>query len=117
MEYRQYLEEYVINELPEDDLLEIYNELVENAGYSDDRVYNNGESFLDEMFSSPSDAVAAVCYGDYKFTDDFVKFDGYANLQSGNYLTDLVDKDTFLDLLEEAEYNINEYEDYKDEEY
>ena len=117
MEYRQYLEEYVINELPEDDLLEIYNELVENAGYIDDRVYNNGGSFLDEMFSSPSDAVAAVCYGEYKFTDDFVKFDGYANLQSGNYLNDLVDKGMFLDLLEDSEYNINEYEEYKNEEY
>ena len=117
MEYREYLEEHIINELPEDDLLEIYNELAENAGYNDDRIYNNGDSFLDEMFSNPSDAVAAVCYGKYSYTDDFVKFDGYANLQSGNYLTDLVDKGMFLDLLEDAEYNINEYEDYKDEEY
>lgn len=117
MEYREYLEDYVLNELSDNELLPIYNELLDNLGYCDDRVFDNDDDFLNEMFTSPSEAVAAALYGNYSYTDEFVKFDGYANLESGNYLTDLVDKDTFLNLLEDAEYNINEYEEcYKNEE-
>lgn len=116
MEYREYLEDYVLNELSDNELLPIYNELLDKLGYCDSRIFDNDEEFLNGMFSNPNDAVAAVCYGNYKYTDEFVKFDGYGNLKSSNYLTDLVDKYTFLDLLEDAEYNINEYKEIECEE-
>lgn len=118
MKYREYLEEYVINELAEEDLLEIYNELLEEAGFYDDLVYFNGDNFLDESFTNPNNAVAAIyCSSNYKYTDDFVKFDRFGNLESSLFFMDLVNSERFLDLLENSKYNINEYEEHKDEEY
>lgn len=42
----------------------------------------NDEDFFDVYFKKADDAVRAVCYGDYNYTDDYVKFDGYGNLES-----------------------------------
>ncbi len=48
--------------------------------------YNyNDEEFFDVYFGiNTIDAVRAVCYGDYKFEDEFVKFNAYGNLESAN---------------------------------
>ena len=48
--------------------------------------YNyNDEEFFDVYFGiNTMDAVRAVCYGDYKFEDEFVKFNAYGNLESAN---------------------------------
>ena len=45
--------------------------------------YENDEYFFEMMFGTKvDDAVRAVCYGDYNYMDDYVRFDGYGNLQS-----------------------------------
>ena len=48
--------------------------------------YNyNDEEFFDVYFGiNTIDAVRSVCYGDYKFEDEFVKFNAYGNLESAN---------------------------------
>ena len=49
----------------------------------------NDEDFFDIYFRKADDAVRAVCYGDYNYTDDYVKFNGYGNLEScGKYELD-----------------------------
>lgn len=49
----------------------------------------NNDDFLNNNFSTPSDAVRAVLFGSYNYGDDFVWFDGYGNLASGSYECDL----------------------------
>ena len=45
--------------------------------------YVNNEYFFKEMFGDKVDeAVRAVCYGDYNYMDDYVRFNGYGNLDS-----------------------------------
>lgn len=47
--------------------------------------YENDEYFFKEMFGDKVDeAVRAVCYGDYNYTDDYVRFNAYGNLDSCN---------------------------------
>lgn len=47
--------------------------------------YNNDDDFFAMVFgTNVLDAVRAVCYGDYRYSDDYVKFDGYGNLESAN---------------------------------
>ena len=47
--------------------------------------YENNEEFFDTFFyNNPMDAVRSSFYGDYHFCDNWVKFDGYANLKSVN---------------------------------
>ncbi|APZ82469.1 hypothetical protein Goe24_02500 [Bacillus phage vB_BsuM-Goe24] len=44
---------------------------------------DNDEDFFNTYFEGrPHEAVRAVCYGDYGYMDDYVKFDGYDNLVS-----------------------------------
>ena len=86
--------------------------------------FYNDEEFFNIFFGiNTMDAVRAVCFGDYRYNDDFVKFDGYGNLESVNkyeliaeydlYKDEIADKiielydvcDVFLDLPEEFYLN------------
>ena len=52
---------------------------------STDEINVNDEEFFNIFFENNVDeAVRAVCFGDYRYTDDFVMFDAYGNLQSFN---------------------------------
>lgn len=45
--------------------------------------YYNDEDFFNIYFGiNTIDAVRAVCFGDYNYSDDFVRFNGYGNLES-----------------------------------
>lgn len=89
--------------------------------------YENDEDFFNLFFENkPDEAVRAVCYGDYRYSDDFVRFNAYGNLESFNgydvkeaareYIAELADYilrerrttwnseiDDFIALLEEVE--------------
>ena len=47
--------------------------------------WNNDEEFFNTYFyNNPMEAVRSSFYGDYKFCDEYVKFNGYGNLESFN---------------------------------
>lgn len=51
---------------------------LESVGY-----YPNNEDFFNTFYmDKPYKLVQAISYGDYKYSDKFVTFDGYANLKS-----------------------------------
>lgn len=76
----QYLKDYLINEC---DLMQLVSELnsydssLEHLHY-----HSNDEEFFEIFFTDTAKAVRAVCFGDYDYTDDYVKFNGYMNLVS-----------------------------------
>lgn len=106
MTYKEFLKEIVAN-MPSYELVELYNEISESL--NGDYIYDNDENFMDETFSTANDAVRAVCYGEYEYMDSYVKFENDGNLKSGNYFSDLVDEDEFIDMLANNEYFLNEY--------
>ena len=47
--------------------------------------WDNDEEFFDTFFhNDPMEAVRSSYYGDYNYCDDYVRFNGYANLESFN---------------------------------
>lgn len=42
----------------------------------------NDEDFFNVYFTEPMEAVRAVCFGEYRYSDDYVRFDVYRNLKS-----------------------------------
>ena len=46
--------------------------------------YNDDDFFAMAFGTNVLDAVRAVCYGNYKYSDDYVRFDAYGNLESAN---------------------------------
>ena len=74
------------SDLDANQLREMVNEVnswdssLENLGY-----YENDDNFFNTYFSNNViEAVRAVSFGDYNYSDDFVKFDAYGNLESAS---------------------------------
>lgn len=72
---------------------------------------HNDEDFFNTFFEGePMKAVRAAVYGDYNYTDDYVKYDGYGNLVSlSEYdmeeeLKESIDE--IMDALESEFYNL-----------
>lgn len=78
-------------------------DIVKNAYsvISGDHIYDNDPYTLQELFSGDvAEAIRKVCYGDYRYSDDFFVYDGYGNLESFND----VDKAIDYGLLADSEY-------------
>lgn len=66
-----------------EDLKQIVSDINSYDGSLDHlEYYENDEHFFDMMFQNPMDAVRAVCYGEYNYTDDYVQRNAYGNLES-----------------------------------
>ena len=90
-----------------------------NGSLEDYNYYENDEYFFDTYFDNKvNEAVRAVCYGNYKYTDDYVRFNAYGNLDSCSKFEledDLKDNaeeifDTWLEL-----YKDNSVDTYDDD--
>jgi hypothetical protein len=65
------------------DIVHSINSYDESLSYLE--YYYNDDDFFSIFFGiNTMDAVRAVCFGDYNYSDDFVKFNGYGNLESAN---------------------------------
>lgn len=94
------LKKYV---LENENLLELVRDINSYDGSLDWLDYQeNDKDFFDTYFyQNPDEAVRAVCYGDYKYTDEFVKFNAYGNLEScGSYELEEELKDNIEEIIE-----------------
>ena len=102
-----------INEFNESQLIKLNNIYCQSAGYYDDEIYCNDEDFFSTFYPNAGDGLKvaqAVFYGDYNYSHDYVKFNGYGNLESINYfkLSDLCElPSTMADYIED---NFSDFE-------
>ena len=89
----------LLENMSESQLYIIANEYFDKTEYYDDRIYDMDE--FDEIMSgmSPSDIAMKIFYGDFRPNDNYFKFDGYANLQSFDYISDEVDLEEISDYI------------------
>jgi len=98
------------------ELIAAYNNYLYEVGYYDDIIYSNDEYFFKKFFTDPDAAVRATYYGHYNYCDDYVRFNGYGNLDSYNEyaLLDEIKRDSdFTSWLfdnDEAFEELREYE-------
>ena len=75
-----------INEMTEGELIQLNNEYCEAINDNDGQIYDNDEHFFATYFDRDTiGAVRAVSYGSYNYSHNFVKFNGYGNLESFSY--------------------------------
>jgi len=68
--------------LDDSDTIAAHNQYCQNNRYEDE-IYNNDEYFFNEYFlNNVIAAVRAVSYGEYSYGHEYVKFNGYGNLES-----------------------------------
>lgn len=107
-----------------DILRDMVNEVNSYNGSLEDYMwYENDSWFYEDFFSSKEDVARAVFYGgsDYDYTDEYVRFDVYGNLETTSEYDMISDLrcgieeilDTFLELY--ANNNVNTYDNvFKD---
>ena len=103
------IREYLLNN--EEILLEVVSELnawngcLENLDF-----WENDEEFFNCYFDNPMEAIRSTYYGNYNYNDDYVKFNGYGNIDSySEYerIEEIKDNiDDIVDNLIEYYYNI-----------
>lgn len=72
----------LLNDATDNVLVTVNNIYCQELGY-DDEIHSNDERFLSETFGSDVDkAVRAVYFGKYEYNDNWVKFNGYGNLET-----------------------------------
>lgn len=93
-----------LDTLDNDELVNYHN-IYARKNASDDEIYNNDEDFFLTFFGSKiMDAIRAISYGEYKYNDDYVMFNGYANLESFDYPGGRIDKVSIAsDIIENPE--------------
>ena len=71
----------VLKAMETETLISIWNEYCSEKNM-EDYIFDNDECFFNEMFGNADEAVRAVCYGNYNYTDTYVIFNAYGNLVS-----------------------------------
>lgn len=74
-----------INDLSTDDLVNLNNAYCSSCNLCDKEIYNNDEEFFNTFFEGrPMEVARSIYYGNYRFMDEYVKFNGYGNIESLN---------------------------------
>ena len=103
------IREYLLDN--EDTLIDVVGELNSYNGCLEHLdFWENDEEFFDTYFNNnPMEAVRATYYGNYNYNDDYVRFNGYGNLESfDEYAKNEEIKDNIDDIVD----NLIEYYDF-----
>ena len=78
------IKNYLLNHVDEiGDIITEINSIDNSLDYLE--YWNNDEDFFNTFFyNNPSEAVRSAYYGDYSYCDNYVKFNGYGNLESAD---------------------------------
>ena len=107
MKKENLIKEYLLNN--EDVLISVVQELNGWNGCFDYlEFWEYDGDFFESFFENKLDAVRATFYGDYKFNDDYVRFNGFGNLESFSEY-DMIDENK--NRIEEIVENLIEYKD------
>ena len=121
MKYEVFEEKF--KELSIGERLSIFNTYCIEHGDSDNEIYSFDEEFFETYFSNPMEAARATFFGKIEsWSDEYIKFNGYGNLESmteyevlediDNYLEEIFDNpDTWEDYIEDEEEDEEEEEE------
>ena len=73
-------------------------------------VYNNDDEFFDMFFEGkPAELARAIYYGDFNYNDEYIKFNGYGNLET---FSEYDYEELLEENIEEITENLIEYAEY-----
>lgn len=93
--------------------IKTYTDFIEEhlKDLDDDFLYND-DDFLNSFFTNPAEAVRAIHYEEYKYSDKFAYFDNYDNLVSANSLSEVIELPNIIEYLKEEGYFLDDYKNY-----
>lgn len=108
--------EYVEN-MSDEELVSAHNIYCENSNSSDDEIFINDDDFFNTFFEGKTmEAVRAVCFGEFRYSDQYVVFNGYGNLDSFSNPSTHIDKSEICnDISENPDSYDIEFEEEEEE--
>ena len=103
---RDKLDEYIYD-LTDDQKMWLWNEYCDEANYMDDRIESFDEDTINEIFSSPYDALRASYFGEVSFNDNYFQFNGYGNIVTGD-VDDFADWDDVISYIIDNDNDLHE---------
>lgn len=105
-----------IKEMDNFELIEIHNQYCENINYMDNQIFVNDEEFFEVYFNGRiNELIRAMYYGNFNPNEEFIKFDGYANLETFDNVENEIDIEAIAENIFETEaqnyYSIDLEED------
>jgi hypothetical protein len=79
-----------INAMDENELVQLNNEYCRCINATDSEIYGNDDDFMETFFgrgTAPMRLAQAIYYGDYHYYHEFVRFNGYGNLETFQNMT------------------------------
>lgn len=107
-----------LESLSDRELINLHNTYCQENSSADDEIHENDEDFFNTYFDGKvMEAVRAVSFGEYKYSDKYVRLNGYGNLESFNSASDEIDLSEIAnDILENPErYDIELEESVKND--
>lgn len=93
-----------------EDLVNLSNEFSQNNSFFDNEIYLNEPEFFEMFFNNDSYNLAQrICFGDYHTSEKFVKFNGYGNLESFDFVGDYIEFDMIAEAIIKDEFDISNY--------
>ena len=115
MKTQNEIKEYLEN-LSDGELLSLWNEY-RRGQYCDGDIYDMEE--FDEICEhmTPTDLACKIFYGKFNPNDTYFIFNGYSNLESSDYLDDLIDIDELAQHICDNDDDLEDYDlrDFLDE--
>lgn len=99
-----------INGFNDKELKDLNNIFCSMTNSENDMIYDNDQEFFDTFFyDDPMGAIRRAHYGNYTYSESFVKFDGRDNLSSIEYIKEADLSDSFKAIAENVADNLKEY--------
>lgn len=97
-----------IDSLTSNELVNLHNTYCQNNNYCDDEIFCNDEEFFNMFFDGKViEAVRATCYGNYNYSQSYVKFNGYGNIESFTDPIEYIDIAAIIADIQENPENYN----------
>lgn len=110
------VKDFLINDLTDNDIFEIWNEYAQKNNY--DEIFSMDE--FDEIMerNSPTDIANSIYFGEYNPNDNYFQFDGYGNIKTTSNIEEFVDYGELAEYIFDNDDDLgnNELRDFLDEE-
>ena len=94
-----------------EELIEVNNIFCDLMHYPDDIIYNHDEDFYNTFFdNNPMESARAAYYGEYNYHHEYIKFNGYGNLETFDYFGTEDLADTIDNICECINDNFDQFE-------
>lgn len=110
------IKDFLINDLSDNDIFEMWNEYAQKNYYDEIYSIDDFDDIMEE--TSPTDIANSIYFGEYNPNDNYFQFDGYGNIKTTNNIEEFADYGELAEYICDNDDDLgnSELRDFLDEE-